>query len=108
MANYGLTALMEGIRQSESTQNKNDKLMALFEATAIDDRVASMVTGDNYELEVDDEDSVEKDMAGHGIGYKDEEKLKKLIDKIPEDTSEDLDIDEDEIEGLIESVLGGI
>lgn len=107
MANYGLTALMEGIRQSESTDAKNDKLFTLFEATSIDDRVASMVTGDSYDLE---EDSVEKDMSGHGIGYDEEEKIKKLIDKIPEDDDEEVlgDIDDDDVAEVIESVLGEI
>lgn len=105
-SNYGFTALMESIQQSETAQKGNDKLKSLMEATVSDD-VAAMVTGDDYSLE-DDEDSVEKDMAGRGIGYEDEKKLKKLIATIPEDEDDDMEIDDDAISQVIESVLGDI
>lgn len=106
MANYGLSALMEGIRHSEHAITENGKLYALFEGS-VPDHVASAVTGDNYDL-MDGEDSVENDLAGKGIGYDEETKLKKLIDTIPEDNSEDDEIDEDEIKEITESVLGSI
>lgn len=104
MANYGLTALMESINRSETAQKQNDKLMVLFESVA-DDDIASKVTGEDYELS---EDSVVNDMAGQGIGYKDEKKLEKLIATIPEDDSDDIDINEENIESVIESVLANI
>ena len=101
--NYGLNILMESIRQSETSERQSDKLMFLFEST-VDDRTASLVTGDNYEF--DDEDSVEKDDAGYGIGYSEEKRLSKLIDKIPEDTDDDDTVEDDDLEDIIESVLG--
>lgn len=104
--NFGLSALMESIAHSESASIENDKLSMLMESS-VPDEVASSVTGDNYELS-DDEDSVEKDLAGKGIGYEEEGKLKKLLKTIPEDNSEDSEIDEVEITEIIESTLGNI
>lgn len=103
--NYGLNILMESIRQSETSERQSDKLMFLFEST-VDDRTASLVTGENYEL--DDEDSVEKDDAGYGIGYAEEKRLNKLIDKIPEDTSDETDLEDEDLDDVIESVLGNV
>ena len=99
--NYGLNILMESIRQSETSERQSDKLMFLFEST-VSDRTASLVTGENYDL--DDEDSVEKDDAGYGIGYAEEKKLSKLIDNIPEDTDDDT-LDDEDLEDVIESLL---
>ena len=103
--NYGLNILMDSIRQSESNERQSDKLMFLFEST-VDDKTASLVTGEDYEL--DDEDSVEKDSAGYGIGYSEEKRLSKLIDNIPEDTDDDNSVEEDDLEDIIESVLGTV
>lgn len=102
--NYGLNILMESIRQSETSERQSDKLVFLFEST-VDDRTASLVTGENYEL--DDDESVEKDDAGYGIGYAEEKRLNKLIDNIPEDTDDD-SLDDEDLEDVIESVLGDI
>lgn len=99
--NYGLNILMESIRQSETSERQSDKLMFLFEST-VSDRTASLVTGENYDL--DDEDSVEKDDAGYGIGYAEEKRLSKLIDNIPEDTDDDT-LDDEGLEDVIESLL---
>lgn len=99
--NYGLNILMESIRQSETSERQSDKLMFLFETT-VDDRTASLVTGEDYDL--DDEDSVEKDGAGYGIGYAEEKRLNKLVDNIPEDTDDD-SIDDEDLEDVIESLL---
>lgn len=99
--NYGLNILMESIRQSETSERQSDKLMFLFEST-VSDRTASLVTGENYDL--DDEDSVEKDDAGYGIGYAEEKRLSKLIDNIPEDTDDDT-LDDEDLEDVIESLL---
>ena len=101
--NYGLTTLMESIVQSETNERQCDKLMGLFES-AVDDRVASMVTGDDYSLDAA-EDSVENDMSGHGIGYEEEKKLEKIIDTIPEDESDTADFSENDIESLVESLI---
>ena len=103
--NYGLSALMESITRSETTQRQNDQLMGLFEATVSDD-IATMVTGDDYSL--NDEDSVENDMAGNGIGYEEEKKLEKIIDTIPEDETDSADFDEADITKVVESVLGEV
>lgn len=99
--NYGLNILMESIRQSETSERQSDKLMFLFEST-VSDRTASLVTGEDYDL--DDEDSVEKDDAGYGIGYAEEKRLSKLIDNIPEDTDDDT-LDDEGLEDVIESLL---
>ena len=105
--NYGLSTLMESMAQSDTAINQNDQLFGLFEST-IDDRVASMVTGENYDLSEDNEDSVDRDLAGQGIGYEDEKKLEKIIATIPEDESDSEDFDEEEIENVMESVLVGV
>ena len=99
--NYGLNILMESIRQSETSERQSDKLMFLFEST-VDDRTASLVTGENYDIE--DEDSVERDGAGYGIGYAEEKRLSKLIDNIPEDADDDT-LDDEDLENVIESLL---
>lgn len=101
---YGLSTLMESIAQSDTAISQNDQLFGLFEST-IDDRVASMVTGDDYDLSEDNEDSVDRDLAGQGIGYDDEKRLEKIISTIPEDESDSEDFDESDIENVMESIL---
>lgn len=102
MANYGLSVLMESIKNSETSERQSDKLMFLFEST-VSDRTASMVTGEDYDIP---EDSVARDDAGYGIGHKEEQRLNQIIDNIPEDTDEDVEGDVDDIENVLECIFG--
>lgn len=98
LLNHGLSALMEACRQSENAEVSNESLFESFDEK-IDDDVKACLTGDDPDDDVLD-DSVESDMAGNGIGT-DDEKMEKLLNKIP---PSDEGIEED-IESLAESVI---
>lgn len=91
---HGLSALMEACNQSEAAENSSENLYEMFEA-AIDEDIINAVTGSVGDA---DDDSVEADMAGEGVN---DEKMEKLLAKIP---ASDEDI-EDEIENLTESLI---
>ena len=61
---HGLSALMEAVNHSKRANDESDQLTAMFEE-AIDDDIIRAVTGK-------DEDSVETDMDGEGIGEDDD------------------------------------
>lgn len=106
MASYGLNALMECIAQEQSTQQKNDTLQTLFE-NEVPDRVTSLLMEADYGLDPET-DSVNNDMEGHGIGYGEEQKLNEVLDKIPEDPGEDPDVVENDLDDILECVIGAI
>ena len=88
---HGLSSLMEACNYSQRAEAENDSLVEAMEET-IDDDIIRAVTGAN-------EDSVEADMAGDGIG--DEDEISRLVDQIPE-SDETMD---EEIGSLTESMI---
>lgn len=96
--NFGFTALMEAMQQTEKAEQQSVSLFEAMEDT-VDDDVIAMVGGDEF-TSMSDDDDIEADMAGLGID--DEEKdMEKLLAMIPED-------DEgmgDDIESLVESCM---
>ena len=99
MSNYGLSALMEAMKQSETAEKSAQAEEKLMESIA-DDEVKRLIMGD---------DTVENDMDGNGIGHEEEEELEDFIKKIPasEDTAtEEEDVEEalTLLEGLTESL----
>ncbi len=92
---HGLSALMEAVNHSKRANDESNQLTAMFEE-AIDDDIIRAVTGK-------DEDSVETDMDGEGIGEDDEE-MEALLSKIP--PSDDLDEENlDALEEACESLI---
>ena len=91
---HGLSALMEACNQSEAAEDSSEKMFEMFEE-AIDEDIINAVTGSVGDA---DDDSVEADMAGEGVN---DDKMEKLLAKIP---PSDADI-EDEIENLTESMV---
>lgn len=81
---YGLSCLMEAMKQSESAEAAMDSEMRLMESSAEDD-VRELFIG---------EDSVENDMNGNGIDEAEKEKLEDFISQIP--LSKDAKVPEDE------------
>lgn len=96
--NFGFTALMEAMQQTEKAEQQSVSLFETMEDT-VDDDVIAMVGGDEF-TSMSDDDDIEADIAGLGID--DEEKdMEKLLAMIPED-DEGMD---DDIEGLVESCI---
>lgn len=70
---YGLSGLMEAMKQSESAEMAMVAEMNLMENATGDD-VKDLFIG---------EDSVENDMAGNGMGEDERKKIEDFISKIP-------------------------
>ncbi len=98
LMSYGLSTLMEAINHSQRAEDSSDQLAATFEE-AIDDDIIKYVTGD-------DDDEVEDDMDGDGIGEEDEE-MERLLAKIPPSDEMDEEILED-LEEACEAFLPGM
>lgn len=95
IVSHGLSTLMEAINHSQRSNDESDKLATLFEE-AIDDDIIRYATGK-------DDDSVESDMDGEGIGEDDNE-MEELLSKIP--PSDEMDEDNlEQIEECCESLL---
>lgn len=94
LMSHGLSALMEAINHSERSEKESDELTEAFKQS-IDDAVVGCLMGNDE----DDEDSVEGDMSGNGVG--DDEEMEKLLEKIPP-SDETM---EEQIQGLTESCL---
>lgn len=96
--NFGFTALMEAMQQTEKAEQQSVSLFETME-DIVDDDVIAMVGGDEF-TSMSDDDDIEADIAGLGID--DEEKdMEKLLAMIPED-DEGMD---DDIESLVESCI---
>ena len=93
---YGLSALMEAVNMSKRAEDTSNELLEMFES-AIDEDIIGCLTDDETDAT---DDSVETDMGGDGIGL-DDEKMEKLLSKIPP-SDEGI---EDQVEKLTESCL---
>jgi hypothetical protein len=91
IASHGLSTLMEAINQSQRAEDSSNEQLAMFEE-AIDDDIIDALTGD-------DNDTVDDDMEGDGVG--DEAEMEKLLAKIPPSD----EMAEDEVENLTESFI---
>lgn len=94
MSQYGLSALMEAMKQSESAEKSAQAEQDLMESIA-DDEVKRLIMGD---------DTVENDMEGNGIGHEEEKELEDFIKKIP--ASEDDAAEEEEVEEALTLLEG--
>lgn len=70
---YGLSSLMEALKQSETMENALNAEMELMEGAVTDD-VRDLFIG---------EDSVENDMTGNGMSEKEKKEIDDFISKIP-------------------------
>ena len=94
--NHGLSALMEAVNMSKRAENSSEELLEAFES-AIDEDIIGFLTDEDSDAT---EDTVENDMSGNGIGT-DDEKMEKLLSKIPP-ADEDI---EDQLDNLTESCI---
>lgn len=78
---YGLNMLMEAMKSSEAAEAALETEMSLMN-NAADDEVKRLIIG---------EDSVENDMAGHGMSEEKKKKLEDFINNIPKTKSDNLD-----------------
>lgn len=93
---HGLSALMEAVNHSERSEKESDEMLEAFEQSiGADDAVVGCLMDDDGE----EEDSVEDDMSGNGVG--DDGEMEKLLAKIPPSD----EAMEEQIEGLTESCL---
>lgn len=83
---YGLSSLMEALKQSETMENALNAEMELMEGAATDD-VRDLFIG---------EDSVENDMTGNGMSEKEKKEIDDFISKIPpsKDAADDEGVEE--------------
>lgn len=93
ITSHGLSALMEAVKHSERSEKEGEELTEAFEQS-IDDTVVGCLMGED-----DEDDSVEDDMNGNGVG--DDDEMEKLLAKIPPSD----EAMEEQIEGLTESCL---
>lgn len=70
---YGLSCLMEALKQSETMENALIAELELMEGSAASD-VKELFIGD---------DSVENDMSGNGMSEKEKKEIDDFISKIP-------------------------
>ena len=92
---YGLSGLMEAMKQSETAEAALEAELSLMESVA-DDEVKRLILGD---------DTVENDMEGNGIGEEERKKLEDFIKKIPESTDNMNIYDDEELEEEIEETM---
>lgn len=100
-SNYGLNILMEALHHTESAQNRSNVLTTLFEESIDDDIIGALIDDDT---QPSDDDTVDNDISGNGIGIDEENKIKELVDNLPESPT-DKSPDEEDLEDLIESYL---
>lgn len=92
---YGLSGLMEAMKQSETAIAALESELSLMESVETDE-VKRLILGD---------DTVENDMAGNGIDEAEREKLEEFIKKIPESKDVANIEDDEELEEELEETM---